>query len=209
MPATEHPMQALEAYLPAGTFDKVVVFLHQYKVDLTITKERASILGDYRNAVHGKNHRISVNGNLNRYAFLITLLHELAHLLTHEKYGHRVSSHGKEWKALYSYLLKDFMGAGVFPVDINRALLNSVQNPGASSCSEEELTRVLRNYDPPKKGVQMIETVPAGAIFITRDGRRFIKGGKLRKRYKCKEVATGLSYLFSGLYEVKLDAAGA
>ena len=27
-----------------------------------------------------------------------TLLHELAHLLAHQRYGHSISAHGKEWK---------------------------------------------------------------------------------------------------------------
>src|ERR1051325_9211095 len=101
MAIEEHPMYALAAYLPEGAFENVVHYLHLYRVHLTVTKERKSILGDYRNAVNGKNHRITVNGNLNKYAFLITLLHELAHLLTYNQYGHRVVAHGKEWKTLY------------------------------------------------------------------------------------------------------------
>src|SRR6186713_684964 len=118
MAATEeHPMHALAAFLPDNTFDKVVDYLHHYKVHLTVSRERKTVLGDYRNAVHGKNHRISVNGNLNKYSFLITLLHELAHLLTHEKYGHRVASHGKEWKGIYSQLLAAFVNHNIFPAD--------------------------------------------------------------------------------------------
>ena len=104
----EHPMQALGTYLPQNSFDKVLYYLHTHKVHLTVTRERRSVLGDYRNAVHGKNHRISVNGNLNKFAFLITLLHELAHLLTYEKFGHRVYAHGKEWKLIYGNILADF-----------------------------------------------------------------------------------------------------
>src|SRR6266699_2864927 len=98
----EHPMHALAAYLPDGSFENVVHYLHQHRVHLTVTRERKSVLGDYRNAVHGKNHRITVNGNLNKYAFLITLLHELAHLLTYEKYGHRIQPHGAPWKSEFS-----------------------------------------------------------------------------------------------------------
>lgn len=203
MASTEHPMQALEDYIPEGTFDKVVSFLHQYKVRLTIARSRASVLGDYRNAIHGKSHRISVNGNLNKYAFLITLLHELAHLLTHEKYGHRVAPHGNEWKMLYSNLLKEFVGHNIFPPDIKNALQASINNPAASSCAEESLMRVLKKYDPPKEGIVLVEEITSGALFISRDGRVFIKGEKLRKRYKCKELKTGLFYLFSAVYEVK------
>src|SRR6478735_2373906 len=109
MPKTEHPLEALKTYLPENSFEQVTFFLQHYKVHLTITRQRQTVLGDYRNAADGKNHRISVNGNLNKYAFLITLLHELAHLLAFEKYGNRIVTHGREWKSVYSNILKDFV----------------------------------------------------------------------------------------------------
>ena len=109
MSKTEHPLHALRSYLPEDSFDQVAFFLQHYKVHLTVTRQRQTVLGDYRNAVNGKNHRISVNGNLNKYSFLITLLHELAHLLAFEKYGNRILAHGKEWKSVYSNILKDFV----------------------------------------------------------------------------------------------------
>lgn len=200
----EHPMHALAQFLPPDTFTRVVHYLHTYHVHLTVTRARKSVLGDYRNAVPGKNHRISVNGNLNPYAFLITLLHELAHLLTHERFGHRVAAHGKEWKQQYGRLLADFLQHKIFPEDIAQELHQSLHNPAASSCAEESLMRVLRRYDPEKNGVILVEEVPPGATFITRDGRVFQKGDKLRKRYRCKELQTGLIYLFSPIYEVKM-----
>ncbi|HWB28357.1 MAG TPA: SprT-like domain-containing protein [Chitinophagaceae bacterium] len=203
MAATEHPMHALAGFLPEGTFDQVVAYLHQYKVHLTLTKERKSVLGDYRNAVPGKNHRISVNQTLNKYAFLITLLHELAHLLTFEKYGHRVMSHGKEWKQLYSHLLATFVQHDIFPHDIKAALQHSIANPAASSCAEEGLMRVLRKYDDKKPHVSLLEELPPHAWFKTADGRIFQKMEKLRKRYRCQEIKTGLIYLFSPIYEVQ------
>ena len=95
MPVSEHPMQALSSFLPEGSFEEVVAYIKQYRVHLTITRKRKSVLGDYRHAFAGKNHRITVNGDLNPYEFLITLLHELAHLLTFEQYRHRVEAHGK------------------------------------------------------------------------------------------------------------------
>jgi len=95
MAKTEHPMQALRDFIPENSFDKVVHYLHFYKVELTITRKRKTLLGVYRNATREKNHRISVNGNLNQYDFLVTLLHELAHLLAFEKYGPRIAAHGK------------------------------------------------------------------------------------------------------------------
>ena len=98
MPKQEAPLLELQTYLPATGFEEVLYYLQHHKVHLTISRKRQSILGDYRHAHSDKNHRISVNGNLNKYAFLITLLHELAHLFTYEKFGHRVQAHGREWK---------------------------------------------------------------------------------------------------------------
>src|ERR1051325_6237666 len=95
MPKKEAPINYLQNYLPPNSFDAVLIYLHQYKVHLTITKERKSILGDYRHRTHFENHRISVNGNLNKYSFLITLVHEIAHLLTFEQFGRKVQAHGR------------------------------------------------------------------------------------------------------------------
>ena len=144
MAKKEVPIDYLSQYLPAGTAVIVMDYLHQYKVHLTITRERQSILGDYRHRTHRENHRISINGNLNPYAFLVTLLHELAHLLTFEKYGNRVSAHGAEWKNLFSVLLKNIVQQELLPKDIEQELLRTLRNPAASSCAEEGLMRVLR-----------------------------------------------------------------
>jgi SprT protein len=203
MAIEEHPMQALAAYLPEDALENVIHYLHLYRVHLTVTKERKSILGDYRNAVNGKNHRITVNGNLNKYAFLITLLHELAHLLTYDKYGHRVAAHGKEWKNLYSQLLSDFLKKKIFPADIEKELKRSLHNPAASSCAEDDLIRVLRKYDNRKNDLHLLEELPQGSFFKIKDGRIFQKGERLRKRFKCKEKNTNVVYLFSPIYEVK------
>jgi predicted SprT family Zn-dependent metalloprotease len=84
--------------MPKGSGELIFKYLHDYKVHLTITRGRKTVLGDYRHSTGHQNHRISVNGNLNKYAFLITLIHELAHLLTFIQFGNRVAAHGKEWK---------------------------------------------------------------------------------------------------------------
>lgn len=208
MSGIEHPLHALEKFLPPNTFEPVAAYLQQYKVHLTITRERKTVLGDYRNAVNNRAHRISVNGNLNSYSFLITLLHELAHLLTFDKHGHRVQSHGKEWKKIYGDLLAQFIKNKIFPADIEKELILSLHNPGASSCSEDGLMRVLRNYDEKQEGQMLVEEIPPQQLFRLKDGRVFKKGEKLRKRYRCQEVSTSRVYLFSPVYEVELVKAG-
>lgn len=201
----EHPMHALAAFLPDNSFDDVVAFLNHYKVHLTVTKKRKTVLGDYRHALHGANHRISINSNLNKYEFLITLLHELAHLLTFEQYKNRVEPHGKEWKNSYSQVLIKFIQKKIFPADIEKALQRSVMNPAATANGETTLILTLRKYDMVKReGYYHVAEIPVGSIFQTDDKRIFQKGEKRRSRYTCIEIKTGLKYTFSPVYEVRL-----
>ena len=204
MPKDEAPLLHLQSYLPEGSFDEVVFYLQHHKVHLTISRKRESILGDYRHAHSDKNHRISVNGNLNKFAFLITLLHELAHLFTFEKYGHQVMAHGREWKDEFGKILARFLLKKIFPPDIEKVLLHTLKNPAASSCGDEKLLRVLHQYDEKPAGVHLVEQLAEGALFVIKGGRIFKKGEKIRKRFKCVEVKTGKLYLFNPVYEVQV-----
>ena len=205
MSKVEHPLQALKAYLPEGAFEPVLALIHQYKVHLTVTKARKSVLGDYRHPMMGANHKISVNGNLNQYEFLITLLHELGHLLCFEQYKNRVEAHGKEWKQLYGFLLADFIQRDIFPTDIKKSLQKTVLNPAATANGETALLLVLRRYDKVKKeGMAFLAHLPDGVLFETENGKRFKKIKKRRIRIECVELATGHVYSFSGLSEVRL-----
>lgn len=207
MSKKQAPLNALQAYLPPNTYEPVLHYLQFYKVHLTVARERKSILGDYRHRHGAHTHRISVNGNLNPYAFLVTLLHELAHLLTFEKWGNKVAAHGREWKAVFGQLLAQFIEHDVFPHDIKTVLLQTLHNPAASSCADEALLRVLKTYDSKSAGALFVEDVPAGTLFQTHDGRVFQKGERVRKRFRCVEVATKRLYLFSPVYEVVPVAA--
>jgi hypothetical protein len=203
MAKKEVPLLSLNDFLPEGSYEPVAHYLNHHKVHLTVTRRRETLLGDYRHAHRDKAHRISVNGNLNKYSFLITLLHELAHLFTFEQYGNRVAPHGAEWKTIYGQILADFTGRGFFPGDVEATLLSSLKNPAATTCGDEQLLRVLRNYDAKKSHIKLVEELPAGQPFRIRGGRYFIRGEKLRTRYKCYEPATRKWYLFSGLFEVE------
>lgn len=203
MPKEESPLSGLNAFIPEGCFPEVVSYLRQYKVHLTVTRERKSILGNYRNSIPGRNHRISVNGNLNKYAFLITLLHELAHLLAYEKYGNSILPHGRQWKHEYTTILSSFLARKIFPADIEKAILLNLEDPAASNCADVPLTRVLRKYDNGKKAMVFVEEISEGGLFKLKDGKIFSRGEKVKKRFKCREVATGKMYLFSPVYEVE------
>lgn len=203
MAIVEHPLQALQQYIPENSFTYVVAYIHQYKLHLTVTKKRKTILGDYRHPFMGKNHRITINGDLNTYEFLITFLHELAHLQTFELYGNRVEAHGKEWKNAYSTLLVQFLELKIFPEDIVLALYKTIKNPAATASGETHLLTVLRKYNKPKSINHItIEQLPKGAFFKTDKGMLFKKGELRRKRYECLQVATGRLYAFSPIAEV-------
>ena len=202
MPKKEAPLEYLNNYLPAGASEKLLEYLHRYKVHLTITRSRKSILGDYRHATGSDNHRISVNGSLNKYAFLITLIHEIGHLITFQQHGNRVNAHGKEWKLAYRGVLEDFIKLKLFPPDLHQALMKSLHDLPASSCSDINLTRVLKKYDGKNKTI-LVEDIPEEAHFKTSDGRVFKRGRQIRKRIEGMDLRSGKLYLFSPVYEVE------
>jgi hypothetical protein len=203
MPKKEAPLQCLEQFIPREACPMALQYIFQFKVHLTITKQRKTVLGDYRHATLSKTHRISVNGDLNKYSFLITLIHELAHLVTFIQFGNKVQSHGREWKKMYGALLKTFIDLNIFPDDILFALQQSMTNLPASSCADEDLMRILKRYDKIQNGLIMVEQLKDGNLFEIDKGKIFKKGKKLRKRYQCIELNTGKVYLFSPVYEVR------
>lgn len=202
MPRLEAPLEYLRKYIPDEAVPQTLAFLHAHRVHLTITRERKSVLGNYRHATASHNHRISVNSNLNKYAFLITLVHELAHLVAYTRFGHRIAPHGQEWKLSYAGLLENFLEKKIFPDEIQAHLRQSLYDLPASSCADEQLMRLLMKYDDAVSGKTFVEQIPDGALFQLAPGKLFKKGKRLRKRYQCLEVATGKWYLFSGIHEV-------
>jgi hypothetical protein len=82
-------------------------------------------------------------------------------------------------------------------------LLNSLHDPAATTCADVELLKTLRKYDNGRNHLVFVEAIPEGALFKTHDGKIFKKGEKMRKRFRCVEVATKKVYLFSPVYEAE------
>lgn len=204
MAKEERHLTGLAAFLPRDTFEMVAPYFRQYTIHLNLTHERKSVLGDYR-APFGDipYHRISINATLNPFSFLITLLHELAHLLTYVQHKHHVSPHGKEWKAAFQQTLIPFLGKKIFPPDVEAALNDYLKNPAASTCTDPALYKALHRHDTAKPGWKFIDEVMINEQFETEDGRRYVKVEKRRTRSKCKDLKTGKMYLFSGIAYVK------
>lgn len=200
------PMQdfseQLRKYMPASAAPVISRWINDSGCVFRISRSRTSKLGDYRPPHGGKGHRISVNHNLNPYAFLITTVHEFAHLKTWNTYKNKVKPHGPEWKSDFRQLMRPFIQSGMFPNDIQQAIVRYLDNPAASSCTDLQLYRTLKRYDVPGEPVQTVEQLPANTMFALKNGRVFQKKEKIRKRYRCIEVKTQRVYLFSPIAEV-------
>jgi SprT protein len=197
-------VQVLARYMPPEAAPLVGKWIDYFQCEFKISRSRNSKFGDYRPPYGGKGHRISVNYNLNPYAFLVTTVHEFAHLHTWNEHKHKAKPHGNEWKANFKRMMQPFFDKAVFPADVKNAITRYLDNPAASSCSDLDLYRSLRSYDAPKADVHVVEKIPIKSLFKLKDGRVFRKEEKLRKRYKCVEISTRRVYLFSPVAEVEL-----
>ena len=137
----------LTPYLPAGSHEYVAEIFVKYTFKFIISKPRQTKLGDYRFYPQERRHVITVNGNLNPYAFLITFIHEVAHMVVKIHYTHKVAPHGKEWKNEFKRLMLPMIKQHVFPTSIEKVLLSHMKNPKASSCADPTLYKALRIYD--------------------------------------------------------------
>jgi SprT protein len=203
MPA-EKPFAELAKFLPSNTYEHVVHYFETHTIHLNLVKERKSVLGDYR-APSPDNpfHRISININLSPFSFLITLLHELAHLDVYVRHQHSVKAHGNEWKSAFRNKLQPFIGKNFFPTSIENALLNYLQNPKASTCTDPNLYKALYAYGQQKEGWTLIDQLAIGTTFEIEGGKRYKIIERRRSRYKCQEIKTGKLYLFPSVYEVR------
>lgn len=192
----------LSKYMPEAAAPTISRWINETGVQFRISKSRSSKLGDYRAPFGTQGHRISVNHDLNPYAFLTTTIHEFAHLKTWERYQNKVKPHGAEWKHEFQTLMAPFLAEKIFPSDIDHAITQYMTNPAASSCSDVQLARAFRTYDKQTEALHTVETLPIHTHFALKNGRVFQKGEKVRKRYKCLEVRTQRLYLFSPVAEV-------
>ncbi len=195
--------EVLLKYLPEHAVEPVFELIKTHSVHLKIVNERVTRHGDYRRNPSGK-HQITVNANLNKYRFLITLVHEIAHLAAFEKYGRNIKPHGNEWKITFQRLMIPFIRPEIFPNSVLPLIANHFRNPTASSDTDARLAFALKQFDERKPDIHFIHEVPSGSFFRIKNGRVFQKKGLRVKRYECIEVQTGKLYLFNANAEVEI-----
>jgi SprT protein len=193
---TEKELQIFEKYLPKEAVLYCAKLWNEHNFNFKITKPRQSKLGDYCYS-RANGHAITVNSNLNKYSFLVTYLHEVAHLLVQKSSLRRKLPHGKEWKNSFRDLLEPVMIDTIFPADVLYALRIYAKNPTASTGTHSLLALSLHKYDMPKEGFTSLNILNENEKFKL-NGRIFSKGSLRRTRYFCKEIISGKNYVILG-----------
>ncbi|NQX81497.1 MAG: SprT-like domain-containing protein [Flavobacteriaceae bacterium] len=179
-------------YIPEAAFYHLETILKEFDFELKITAERKSKRGDFR---VGRNQKmyISVNGSLNKYEFLITFIHEIAHMKAYLYYGNTPKPHGEHWKKCFQDLINPFMNERVFPLEILLPLVEYMINPKASTVADSKLYIALKgNNKDDKKYV--FELIPESLFFFNDIKYKILK--KRRTWYECQNIEDRKVFLF-------------
>jgi len=190
----EQVFNTLRNHIPEKAVEYCFWLWKEKPFKLKLTKSRQTKIGDFtcrNDAVHP---RITLNHDLSSFMFLITYIHEVAHLHVFLQFGHRTEPHGEHWKRAFQKLLDPVLTPEIFPESILNPLIRHMQNPKASSFTDSVLTKALRIFDENSQHVMVLSDLPEGSIFQL-NGRYFTKGKLRRTRILCKEVKSKRQYL--------------
>lgn len=187
-------------FVPAEAVTYCHKLYEYFGFEFKIKKSRQTKLGDYRYDRKTKKHTITINNDLNPYAFLVTYIHEVAHLVTFDEHGRKASPHGIEWKTSFIKVMKPILNEAVFPENVLLALQNYFKNPKASSCSDPHLYNVLRQFDAPSAFVPLSK-IKIGETF-TFNEKAYLKLEKKRTRSLCEQVENKRKYLIAEIAPV-------
>ena len=191
-------MDSFYSYVPKKSEKLLQYWIDEINVRIEISNPRKSKLGDFRFA--DNQMKITINNNLNKYSFLITLVHELAHAFVFKKYKNNVFPHGKHWRLMFRSLMLNFLTPDYFPEDILKVLSKHMISPKASTLTDLNLVKILNQYD--KFPSFTISDLAIGDSFRIDSGRVFLKGENSRKRIRCIECKTKKIYSFHPFTEI-------
>ncbi len=192
-------IKIISKYIPDDAVELVREMLINNPVQIKIVNNRTTKHGDFKHGKNG-NFQITVNKSLNTYQFLLTLVHELAHLVTFKQKKH-LKPHGIEWKHNFQHLMLPFLQPTIFPLHLLPHLANYLKNPKASTGSDVHLTYALKQYDE-KSGKNFIFELQHGSIFTFKN-KMYKKGNVRRTRIECIEISSNKKYLFNQNAEVE------
>ncbi|GGG89496.1 metallopeptidase [Polaribacter pacificus] len=185
-------------YIPEKAIPFVQFLIEEHHFTLKIVDQRQSKHGDFRKLPNGQ-FQITVNNNLNKYQFLLTLIHEIAHHVTYQKFGH-VQAHGKEWKTVFQHLMLPFVHPEIYPKHILPLLANYLKSPKASTDADVKLSLAFKEFSK-ETGKSFIFEVPRGSLFRFKDVT-YKRGNLRRTRIECLNTANNKVYLFNQNVEV-------
>jgi hypothetical protein len=184
----------LQTHVPAEAVSYCFDLWKACPFELKLTRARQTKVGDFTSRRTKAHPRITLNHDLNPYLFVVTYVHEVAHLKVYLEHGHRVDPHGEEWKSSFTELLVPILWENVFPPEILHELRRHMINPKASSFADTDLTQAFRKYDHDAHRFAVLSEIPEGSIFKLQG--RFFKKGKLRRtRVLCRELKSKRDYL--------------
>lgn len=186
-------------FIPLKAIPFVQFLIDEHSFDLIIVNQRQTKHGDFRKLADGR-FQITVNNNLNEHQFLLTLVHEIAHHVTHQKFG-RVQPHGKEWKMVFQHLMLPFLRPEIYPNKILPFLATYLKNPKASTDADVNLSLVLKGNEA-ETGKNFIFEITLGNFFEFKN-TIYKRGNKRRTRFECLNMNNKKVYLFNQNVEVK------
>ena len=190
--------------IPKASHELIKKLIDSENLTIKVVKTRKTKHGDFR-SLKNRKFQITLNKIDNKYRFLITLVHELAHFKVFQSFGNSVNPHGTEWKKTYKFLMLPFLNNLIFPEDVLRHLALHMINPPATTDSDLNLVVALQKHDLIDDKKMFLFEIPEKSIFIYNSSKLFVKLHKRRKRYICKELSSGKKYLFSPVARIKLN----
>ena len=204
MAISEKLSAILTKHLPNPAVDYCLKLWQQEPFNFKTTASRKSKLGDFRYRRGQTYQTITLNGDLNPFQFLLTYIHEVAHLHAFVRFGIDIPPHGKEWKLTFQQLMFPLLSMSAFPVDLLIPLRKHMMNPKASSAADLFLMKEMSKYDlfaEINEEVFLSDLVPGKRFLLS--GREFEKGETRRTRVICLEVKSGKKFLVAQLAKVK------
>lgn len=195
-------LKKLLDFVPINSKVQIKNLLDNKKIIFLLKNKRKTKHGDFK-ITGNKSAQITLNKTKNKYQFLITLLHEIAHYDAYVKYGNNVKPHGIEWKNNFRLLMLPFLNTDIFPKEILINLSNYIRNPKASTENDFNLIMSLKKYDFNCSSNFVFE-LKEGDIFKIENGKKYKFIRKKIKRCECIEVESGKKYLFSPQVVVEL-----
>ncbi len=191
-----------QKYFPENAVDYCFNLWKEYQFSFKVTRPRQSKLGDYCYR-RDKGHQITVNGNLNSYSFLVTYIHEVAHLQTFKQYGNKPEPHGKEWKRYFRETFQPLLKPEILPAELITPLTEYLKNPAATTQGANPLITALRQFDTHTDvNSLMLTSIEMGENFEL-NGRIFTRGELRRTRFLCTDRQSGKRYVIASNALVK------